>query len=71
MLFCYGLLGEVIAGLRPLGIDYMGSQADWLRRLGVAVEVVALPTAAPVGVECRAHRRGHRRRPPPGSDRGA
>ena len=50
VLFCYGLLGEVIAGLRPLGIDYMGSQANWLRRLGVAVEVVALPTAAPVGV---------------------
>jgi hypothetical protein len=50
VLFCYGLFGEVIAGLRPIGIDYMGSQADWLRRIGVAVEVVALPTAAPIGI---------------------
>jgi hypothetical protein len=50
VLFCYGLFGEVIAGLRPLGQDYMGSQIDWLRRIAVAAEVVALPTAAPVGV---------------------
>jgi hypothetical protein len=47
-LLCYGLLGEVMARLRPVGLDYMGAQADWLRRLGLAVQVVALPTAAPV-----------------------
>jgi alpha-beta hydrolase superfamily lysophospholipase len=45
ILLCYGLFGEVMAGLR---LDYMRSQADWLRSLGLAVEVVALPTAAPV-----------------------
>lgn len=45
VLVCYGLLGEVIAGLR---LDYMASQLAWLRRAGIAAEVVALPTAAPV-----------------------
>ena len=45
ILLCYGLFGEVVAGLR---LDYMRSQADWLRGLGLAVEVVALPTAAPI-----------------------
>ena len=47
-LLCYGLLGEVMARLRPIGLDYMGAQADWLRSLGLPVQVVALPTAAPV-----------------------
>ncbi len=50
VLLCYGLLGEVIAGLAPVGLDYMGAQFAWLRGLGVAVQVVKLPTAAPVGV---------------------
>lgn len=45
ILLCYGLFGEVVAGLR---LDYMRSQADWLRGLGLAVGVVGLPTAAPV-----------------------
>lgn len=48
--FCYGLLGEVIARLHPVGVDYMGRQAAWLRGLGVPVQVVTLPTGAPVGV---------------------
>ncbi len=48
VLLCYGLLGEVIARFRPVGFDYMGAQADWLRALGLPVQVVALPTAAPV-----------------------
>ncbi len=48
ILLCYGLLGEVMARLRPVGLDYMGAQADWLRTLGLPVQVVALPTAAPV-----------------------
>ncbi len=48
VLLCYGLLGEVMARLRPVGMDYMGAQADWLRSLGLPVAVVALPTAAPV-----------------------
>ncbi|MGG5807852.1 hypothetical protein [Falsiroseomonas sp. CW058] len=50
VLVCYGLLGEVMAGLRPLGMDYMATQMAWLRGLGVAAEVVRLPTVAPVGV---------------------
>lgn len=50
LLLCYGLLGEVMAGLRPIGLDYMAGQLAWLRRIGVAVAVVPLPTVAPVGV---------------------
>lgn len=50
VLLCYGLLGEVMAGLAPLGMDYMGAQLAWLRRIGVAAAVVQLPTAAPIGV---------------------
>ena len=48
ILLCYGLLGEVMARLRPMGLDYMGAQADWLRAMGLPVQVVPLPTAAPV-----------------------
>lgn len=50
VLLAYGLLGEVVAALRPIGLDYMGEQADWLRRIlgPAAVAVVRLPTAAPV-----------------------
>jgi hypothetical protein len=39
-----------MAGLRPIGVDYMAGQFAWLRRSGVAAEVLALPTVAPVGV---------------------
>jgi hypothetical protein len=49
VLLAYGLLGEVMAGLRRFGIDYMGAQLDWLcNGLGLAASVVRLPTAAPV-----------------------
>jgi hypothetical protein len=44
-LFAYGLLGEVTARLRPLGVDYMGAQRDWLRGLGAVPQVVRVPTA--------------------------
>jgi hypothetical protein len=48
-LLAYGLVGEVIAGLRPIGLDYMGAQAAWLRDgLGLDTAVVPLPTAAAV-----------------------
>jgi hypothetical protein len=50
VLLCYGLLGEVMAGLRPVGLDYMAGQIAWLTRIGVAASVVRLPTVAPVGV---------------------
>lgn len=45
VLLCYGLLGELMVRLH---IDYMAGQLAWLRRLGIAFEVVGLPTAAPV-----------------------
>jgi hypothetical protein len=49
VLLAYGLLGDVMARLAPLGLDYMGRQLAWLRRdLGATAEVVRLPTAAPV-----------------------
>jgi hypothetical protein len=48
LLLAYGLLGEVIAALRPFGVDYMGAQLLWLRSLGLDATVVRLPTAAPV-----------------------
>jgi hypothetical protein len=48
VLLAYGLLGDVNARLRRFGIDYMGAQQDWLRRMGALPRVVAVPTAAPV-----------------------
>ena len=48
VILCYGLFGEVMAGLRPLGLDYMAGQRAWLARIGVDVSVARLPTAAPV-----------------------
>ena len=48
VVLCRGLLGELLMGLRPIGIDYMGAQAAWLRRLGIPVLVPQLPSAAPV-----------------------
>lgn len=49
VLIVYGLLGEVGAALRPLGVDYMGTQAAWLRdHTPAAVAVVRLPTGAPI-----------------------
>jgi hypothetical protein len=49
VLIAYGLLGEVGAALRPFGVDYMGTQAAWLRdTLPADVSVVRLPTGAPI-----------------------
>lgn len=48
VLIAYGLLGEVTAALRPIGIDYLGAQQAWLRAAGARPEVVRVPTAAPV-----------------------
>ncbi len=41
-------MGEVMAALRPIGMDYMHGLAAWLRDEGAIVDVVRLPTAAPV-----------------------
>jgi hypothetical protein len=49
VLIAYGLLGELGAALRPFGVDYMSSQAAWLRdTLPADVSVVRLPTGAPI-----------------------
>jgi alpha-beta hydrolase superfamily lysophospholipase len=48
VLLAYGLAGEAIARLAPIGFDYMGTQLAWLRACGAVAEVVALPTSAPV-----------------------
>jgi pimeloyl-ACP methyl ester carboxylesterase len=47
VLIAYGLLGDVVT---RLGVDYMRTQARWLREaMGAEVSVVRLPTSAPVG----------------------
>lgn len=48
VLLVYGLLGEVVAALRPLGLEYMQPLADWLRAQHAAPGVVKLRTAEPV-----------------------
>lgn len=48
VLLVHGLMGEVMAALRPIGLDYMHSLAAWLRAQGAEVDVVRLPTAAPI-----------------------
>ena len=46
VLVCYGLLGEVMANLRTIGVDYMSRQLAWLREIGAEAAPVPLPTAA-------------------------
>ncbi|HEY4254282.1 MAG TPA: hypothetical protein VGM87_23955 [Roseomonas sp.] len=48
VLLVHGLMGEVMAALRPVGLDYMHGLAAWLRAQGATVDVVRLPTAAPI-----------------------
>ncbi|WP_426957350.1 hypothetical protein [Muricoccus radiodurans] len=48
VLLAYGLFGEVIAALRPLGAEYMHAHVDWLRAAGADVSVVRCPTTAPI-----------------------
>jgi alpha-beta hydrolase superfamily lysophospholipase len=48
VLLAYGLAGEVISRLGPIGFDYMGTQLAWLRASGAEASVVTLPTTAPV-----------------------
>ena len=49
VLIAYGLVGELLAAMHRLGVDYMKSQTAWLRRdLGAEVAVVRLRTAAAV-----------------------
>ncbi len=48
VLLAYGLAGEAVQRLRPIGFDYMGTQLAWLRACGAEAQVVPLPTAAAV-----------------------
>lgn len=49
VLIVYGLIGNLLAAMRPLGADYMATQAAWLKRdIGAEVSVVRLPTAGAV-----------------------
>ena len=48
ILLVHGLLGEVMAALRPIGIDYMQGLAAWLCEAGAEASVVRLPTGEPV-----------------------
>ena len=48
ILLVHGLMGEVMAALRPIGIDYMQGLAAWLREAGADADVVRLPTGEPV-----------------------
>ncbi len=48
ILLVHGLMGEVMAALRPIGIDYMQSLAAWLRGERAEASVVPLPTGEPV-----------------------
>jgi hypothetical protein len=49
VLLVYGLMGEVLAAMRPLGVDYMTTQSIWLRKvLGADTAVVRLPTGGGV-----------------------
>jgi len=49
VLIAYGLVGELLAAMHRLGVDYMKSQVTWLRRdLGAEVSVVRLATSSAV-----------------------
>ena len=49
VLIAYGLVGELLAAMHRFGVDYMKSQATWLRRdLGAEVSVVRLATSSAV-----------------------
>jgi hypothetical protein len=50
VLLVYGLMGEIVAAFRPLGLDYMHPLRDWLREQGAQPSVVKLPTAERVAV---------------------
>ena len=49
VLIAYGLIGERLAAMRRIGIDYMATQLAWLRHeIGAEVVVVPLATSAPI-----------------------
>ena len=48
VLLVYGLMGELIAALQPVGLEYMHPLREWLAAQGADAAVVPLPTAEPV-----------------------
>lgn len=48
VLLVFGLLGEIVAALQPLGLDYMQPLRDWFADQGADVSVVPLQTAESV-----------------------
>lgn len=48
VILVYGLLGEVQAALRRVGVDYMHGVKEWLEEQGAEVTVMRLPTASSV-----------------------
>lgn len=48
VLLVYGLMGELVAAFRLLGLDYMHTLAAWLEAEGARPSVVKLRTAEPV-----------------------
>lgn len=48
VLLVYGLMGDLVAALQPLGLDYMQPLAEWLRGQGGEASVVRLRTAESV-----------------------
>lgn len=48
VLLVYGLMGELIAALQPVGLEYMQPLREWLVAQGADAAVVPLRTAEPV-----------------------
>jgi hypothetical protein len=49
VLIAYGLIGERLAAMRRIGVDYMATQAAWLRHeIGAEVAVIRLATSAAI-----------------------
>jgi len=49
VLIAYGLIGERLAAMRRIGIDYMATQVAWLKHeIGAEVAVIRLATSAAV-----------------------
>jgi len=48
VLLVYGLMGDLVAALRPIGLDYMHPLRDWFAAQGDDVAVVKLRTAEAV-----------------------
>lgn len=48
VLLVYGLIGDLVAAMRPFGLEYMHALAEWFTAEGAHPSVVKLRTAEPV-----------------------